>query len=215
MMRWLTRCCCAAALAWTVVSFAGYSDWSLAFRISLVGWLVYVAVWIAGRLNFTSPRKAGELPRKPTPPNRHRLAIAGAAAAVLVLAVLTVQWLGKMNQGANEDSAVALKSETEPPPTKQEPPAQDEPKAENTVAQKAQGLWTVQVAAFKSEQAAVKLAAVLKQRGWEAHVTSADVNAATLYRTNVGRFRTRAAAEKLLIKLKDKEAYTTAFVASI
>jgi len=46
-------------------------------------------------------------------------------------------------------------------------------------------------------------------------VTSADVNAVTLYRTNVGRFRTRAAAEKLLLKLKDKEAYTTAFVLTI
>ena len=215
MMRWITNGCCAAALAWTIVSFVGYSDWGLAFRISLVGWFIYAVLWVAGRLNFTSPRKAGELPRKPTVPNRHRLAIAGAAAVVIVLAVLTIQWLGKKNQGAHEDSSIALKAGTEPAPTKQEPPAQDVPKTERTVAQKASGLWTVQVAAFKNEQAAVKLAAVLKNRGWEAHVTSADINAATLYRTNVGRFRTRPAAEKLLGKLKDREAYVTAFVAAI
>jgi cell division septation protein DedD len=89
------------------------------------------------------------------------------------------------------------------------------PKAETAVAQKAAGLWTVQVAAFKSEQAAFKLAAALKNRGWEAHVTSVDVNAATVYRIQVGRFRTPAAAEKLLVKLKDREAYTTAFVVAI
>ena len=134
MMRWITNGCGAAALAWTAVSFAGYSDWGLAFRISLVGWFIYAVVWVAGRLNFTAQVKTAEPPRKPTALNRHRLAIAGAAAAVLVLAVLTVQWLGKMNQGANEDSAVALKSETEPPPTKQEPPAEAEPKPERAVA---------------------------------------------------------------------------------
>lgn len=215
MMRWLTNVCCAAALAWTVVSFAGYSDWGLAFRISLVGWLAYVAVWIAGRLNFAARVKTAEPPRKQEPPNRHRLAVAGTAAAVLVLAVLTVQWLGKKNKGANEDSSIALKAETEPASTKQEPPAEDPPKAERAAAPRPAGLWTVQVAAFKNEQAAVKLAAALKNRGWEAHVTSADVNAATLYRINVGRFRTRAAAEKLLVKLKNKEAYATAFVVTI
>lgn len=215
MMKWVSIVCCAAALAWTVISFAGYSDWGLAFRISLVGWLIYGVVWVAGRLNSAVRPKAAELSQKQTAVNRPWLAIAGTAAAVLVLAVLTVQWLGKTAKRGDEDSSIALKTETEPASTKQEPPAEDQPKAERTVAQKAQGLWTVQVAAFKSEQAAVKLATVLKHRGWEAHVTSADVNAVTLYRINVGRFRTRAAAEKLLLKLKDKEAYTTAFVVTI
>ena len=214
-MRWLTNGCCAAALAWTAVSFAGYSDWGLAFRISLVGWLIYGVVWVAGRMKFVERSNITELSRKQPPPNRHRLAIAGATVGILVLAVLTVQWLGKMNKGADEDSSIALKAETEPASTKHVPPAEDQPKAERTVAQKAQGLWTVQVAAFRSEQAALKLATALKRRGWEAHVTSADVNAVTLYRTNVGRFRTRAAAEKLLLKLKDKETYTTAFVVAI
>lgn len=215
MMRWVTIVCCAAALAWTAVSFAAYSDFGLAFRTSLIGWLIYGAVWVAGRVNFAVLGKAAELSRKQTVLTRHRLAIAGAAAAILVLAVLTVQWLGKKDKGGDEDSSIGLRSETEPAPTKQEPPAEDQPKAERTDTQKAAGLWTVQVAAFKNEQAAVKLAAVLKNRGWEAYVTSADVNAVTLYRTNVGRFRTRAAAEKLLVKLKDREAYTTAFVVTI
>lgn len=215
MMRWVSIVCCAAALAWTAVSFVAYSDLVLAFRTSLVGWLIYGAVWVAGRVNFTILGKPAELSRKQTAPNRHRLAVAGAIAGVLVLTVLTVQWLGKKDKGGDEDFSTALRSEAEPASTGQEPPAQDQPKAERTVTQKAVGLWTVQVAAFKSEQAAVKLAAMLKNRGWEAYVTSADVNAVTLYRTNVGRFRTRAAAETLLLKLKDKEAYTTAFVLTI
>jgi len=215
MMRWVTIVCGAAALAWTAVSFAAYSDFGLAFRTGMVGWLIYGVVWVAGRVNFAVLGKAAELSRKPTAPNRHRLAIAGAIAGVLVLTVLTVQWLGKKDKGGDEDFSTALRSEAEPASTGQEPPAQDQPKAERTVTQKAVGLWTVQVAAFKNEQAAVKLAAVLKNRGWEAYVTSADVNAVTLYRTNVGRFRTRAAAEKLLVKLKDREAYTTAFVVTI
>jgi len=131
------------------------------------------------------------------------------------LTVLTVQWLGKKDKGGDEDPSIALRSEPEPAPTKQETPAEEPPKAERTVTQKAVGLWTVQLAAFKNKQAAVKLAAVLKNRGWEAYVTSADVNAVTLYRTNVGRFRTRGAAEKLLVKLKDREAYRTAFVVTL
>ncbi len=215
MMRWVSIVCCAAALVWTAVSFVAYSDLVLAFRTSLVGWLIYGAVWVAGRVNFAGLVKVAELSRNQTVPNRHRLAITGAAAAILVLAVLTVQWLGKKDKGGDEDSSIALKSEPEPAPTKQEPPAEEPPKAERTVTQKAAGLWTVQVAAFKSEQAAVKLATVLKNRGWETYVTSADVNAVTVYRTNIGRFRTRAAAEKLLLKLKDKETYATAFVVAI
>jgi len=166
-------------------------------------------------VNLAVPGKAAELSRKQTAPNRHRLAIAGAIAGVLVVTVLTVRWLGKKDKGGGENPSIALKSQTEPASTKQDPPAEEPPKAERTVTQKAVGLWTVQVAAFKSEQAAVKLATVLKRRGWEAYVTSADVNAVTVYRTHVGRFRTRAAAEKLLVKLKDREAYTTAFVIAI
>ena len=215
MMRWVTIFCGAAALAWTAVSFAAYSDFALAFQTSLPGWLIYGVVWIAGRLKFAVPGKAPELSRKQTAPNRHRLAIVGAAAAILVFTVLTVQWLGKKDKGGGESPSIALKSDAEPAPTRQEPPAEEPPKAERTVAQKAAGLWTVQVAAFKNEQAAVNLAAVLKNRGWEAYVTSADVNAVTVYRTQVGRFRTRAAAEKLLVKLKNREAYATAFVVGI
>ena len=215
MMRWLTNICCAAALAWTAVSFAAYSDLGLALQTSLIGWLIYGVVWVAGRVNFAGARNAAEPSRQREPPSRHRLAVVGAGAAVLVLAVLTVLWLGKTGKGGDKDSAVALKAETEPAPTKQEPSVEDQPKAENTITQKASGLWTVQVAAFKSEQAAVKLATVLKNRGWEAYVTGADIAAVTLYRIHVGRFRTRAAAEKLLLKLKDKDAYTTAFVVTL
>ncbi|MGH7830097.1 MAG: SPOR domain-containing protein [Candidatus Binatia bacterium] len=214
-MTWVTMICLAAALAWTAISFAAYSDLDFAFRSSLVAWLMCGALWVVTRLNFSRLVKRVKLFKKRKAPDRHRLAVAGAIVAVLVLIVLTAQWLAKRNTGGDKGFSTALRSEPEPESTKQKSPAQDRSKANRTDTQKAEALWSVQVAAFRSEQDAIRLATVLKERGWEAYVTSADVGAVTLYRIHVGRFRTREAAEKLLIKLRDKEAYTTAFVASM
>ena len=202
-------------MAWTAISYAAYSDLDFAFRSSLIGWLVCAAVWVAGQVSFAKLVKLGKVSQEQKTPNRHRLAAAGVMVGILVLAVLTAQWLGKRDKGAAEDFSTALRPETEPAATKQKSPAGDQSKAGSTDTLKTSGLWSVQVAAFRSEEAAVQLATVLKKRGWEAYVTSADVNAVAWYRTNVGRFRTREAAERLLLKLKDKEAYTTAFVASM
>ncbi len=213
-MTWVTIICLAAASAWTALSFAAYRDLDFAFRSSLVAWLICGAVWVASRLNFADLVKT-KLSKKRKMLNRRPLAIAGVIVGILVLAVLTAQWLGKRDKAGKEDFSTALRSETEPASTKQKSTAKHQSKANRTDTQKAEGLWSVQVAAFRSEQDAIKLATVLKDRGWEAYVTSADVNAVTLYRINVGRFRTREAAERLLLKLKDKEAYTTAFVASM
>ena len=204
-MTWVTIICFASALAWTAISFAAYSDLDLAFRSSLVAWLICAAVWVAGRLSLSRLVKRAKLSKKRKMPDRHRLAVAGVIATLLVLTVLTAQWLGKKN----------VRSGTEPASTGQKSPAKDQSKANRTDTRKAEGLWSVQVAAFRSEQDANRLARVLQDRGWEAYVTSAEVGAVTLYRINVGRFRTREAAERLLLKLKDKEAYTTAFVASM
>jgi hypothetical protein len=54
---------------------------------------------------------------------------------------------------------------------------------------------------------------LFNDRGYKAYVIRAEVNAVNLYRTKVGRFRTREEAERLLLVMKDKEAYPTAFVA--
>jgi len=214
-MTWVTIIWFASALAWTAISFAAYSDLDLAFRSSLVAWLICAAVWVAGRLSLSRLVKRAKLSKKRKMPDRHRLAVAGVIATLLVLTVLTAQWLGKRDKGGKGNFLTALRSGTETASTEQKSPAKDQSKANRTDTRKAEGLWSVQVAAFRSEQDANRLARVLQDRGWEAYVTSADVGAVTLYRINVGRFRTREAAERLLLKLKDKESYTTAFVASM
>jgi hypothetical protein len=201
-MTWVTIICFAAALAWTAIAFLAYRDLDFAFRTGLLAWLICGGVWVTTRLNFADLFRRAKRSGKRKMLNRRRLGMGGvivaASLGLLVLTVLTAQWLGKRN--------------TEPASTKHESPASDQSKANTAGTQRAEGIWSVQVAAFRSEQEAIKLATVLKDRGWEAYVISADVNGVTLYRTNVGRFRTRAAAERLLLKLKDKEAHTTAFI---
>ena len=217
-MSWVAIICFSAALGWTILSFMSYRDWNLVFQSSLVPWVISVVFWVAIRLNFARLR-TGE---KAKIPNRSRLAIAGvvmaASLSMLVFAVLSGQWLGKRDKSNKQGASVAQKSAPAPSSRGQrsQPAPTDEPKGEKpveTTAQKAEGLWSVQVAAFKSKQDAVKLATTLKDKGYEAYVMRAEVNAVNFYRTKVGRFRTRQEAERFLIALKDKEAYATAFVA--
>lgn len=217
-MRWGTIICLSAAMGWTALSFMAYRDWDLAFQSSLVAWLISGVFWIAVRMNFAGLRR-GE---KAKIHNRSRLAIAGvvvvASLSIFVSAFFTGQWPGKRNKSNKEGSSVARRSATEPSSRGQRSqlPAKEESKGKAAVqerAQKTEGLWSVQVAAFRSEGDAVKLATTLRDKGYKAYVIRAEVNAVNLYRTKVGRFRTRREAESFLIVLKDKEAYTTAFVA--
>jgi cell division septation protein DedD len=225
-MRWVTIICFSAALGWTTLSFMAYRDWDLAFQSSLVACLIFAVPWVALRLNFAGIRRRGHPFEKAKTHkkthNRSRLAIAGkvlaASLGIFVLAVLTGQWLQKSNKSNKERSSTALRSAKEPSsrPQRLQPSAKDEAKgkaAAEEIAQKTEGLWSVQVGAFRSEKDAVKVATTLRHRGYEAYVIHAELNAADLFRAKVGRFRTREEAERLLVTLKDKEAYTTAFVA--
>ena len=189
--------------------FLAYSDLGLAFRASLIGWFICAAGWVA-RLTLTRLVKTAQLSKKLKMLHPRYLAIAGAVAGVFALSVLAGQWLGK-----RESFSTAVRSAAELSSAKQKLPAKDQPRVNGTDTQKTEGLWFVQVGAFRREPDAAKLATALRKRGWEAYVTSADVKGVTVYRAKVGRFKTREAAERLLLKLKDKEAYTTAFVASM
>jgi hypothetical protein len=203
-MTWITVICLAAALGWTAISFAAYSDMDLVFRSSLVAWLVCGAVWLVGRLDLSPffTRRKGSAKLKLF--TRYRLALAGAVAGVAALAVLSGQWLGKGNGAGDLGFRTGLGSGTESPSTERKLTAKERSKADAE-----EGLWTVQVAAFTSERHAVNLAEALKGKGYEAYVMSGDFN---VYRTKVGRFRTRQEAEKLLLILKDREDYKTAFI---
>lgn len=216
-MKWVTILCLSAALGWTALLFVAYRDWDFAFQTSLIAWLFSAALWLAIRFGFGGRGKG----MKAKSHNRNHRAIAGgvlvAALGILVFAVLTGQRAGKSNKSNKAGFFSPLKSTSEPSSKAQKPQSlrQDEPKGKaitGEIAQKTEGPWSVQVAAFRSESEAIRIMTNLKGRGYEAYVIRAEVNAVNLYRTKVGRFKTREEAEKLLTALKDKEAYTTAFV---
>jgi cell division protein FtsN len=124
---------------------------------------------------------------------------------IFVFAVFGVKWLEKGNESRREVLSLARN-------TASERILGSESARADALLQNKDELWSVQVGAFRSEQDAVKLAASLKIKGYEAHVIRGELNAVNLYRAKVGRFGTREEAERLLRVLKDKEAYRTAFV---
>ena len=66
--------------------------------------------------------------------------------------------------------------------------------------------WTVQVAAAETRAKADSMVAKLKERGYEAYVTSGQLNRRTFYRVRVGRYRNRQEAMVDLQRLK-KDKY--------
>jgi cell division septation protein DedD len=135
-----------------------------------------------------------------------------ASLSVFVLAVLSGRWLEKRKEPVKEAPEPSSRGEKLHPPPKDEPESKAKAAAE-APARKTEARWSVQVAAFRREEEALRLATTLKKKGYEAYVMRAEVNAVSFYRTKIGRFRTREEAERFLTVLKDKEVYTTAFVA--
>ncbi len=211
-----------AALAWTAISFLSYRDWALFFQISSAAWVLWAVVWTAMRLTFTRPPKTRGVSRNAS--NAHQsyrwvfgIGIA-ACLAIFVFAVSVGKWSVTGNRFSTDTLPVALKTASERLSGEKNlrPPIKDKPE-KNTRTERAPsglaGFWSVQVGAFSSEQGATAVARSLVSKGYAAYVTRGEVKAVNVYRTNVGRFRTREEAERLLILLKDKEAYRTAFVA--
>jgi cell division septation protein DedD len=68
-----------------------------------------------------------------------------------------------------------------------------------------QGAVTIQVVALKTGDAAEKLVSRLQAKGYRAYIESGG--ATNLHRVRVGRFASRAEAEKVLAKLRDVEKF--------
>lgn len=212
------------ASVWTVLLFLAYSDWDLFFKGSLPAWVVCAAVWGITRLIFWGSHNRSRASEKTDIWNRIRLPLAGAAVAlslaIFIFAVWDRKWLDRGNRSVGDISAVDLGStskrvsgsESQKLLTKKQP---DKSRRAEAILRYPNELWAVQVGAFRSEQDALKLATTLKNKGYEAYVIRREVEALTLYKAKVGRFATRDEAERLLRVLKDKEAYTTAFVAKM
>ena len=202
----------SASLIWTALSYLAYRDPSLAFQSSAVAWLISALLWVAVRVNLAGLGRL-RAPRQKTK-GLARSWVGGAAAilvvssGILVLGVLTVRWLGRPkadDEGFSTAVPGAVERDFKRPREASEGKDKKIPQTEK--------LWSVQVGAFRSEQDAVKVAKTLRAKGYEAYVIRAEVGGAGLYRIKVGRFTKRDEAEKLLVVLKDKEAYRTAFLA--
>jgi hypothetical protein len=221
-MKFITIPVLFLTLAWTILLFLAYSDWDLIFKGSLPAWVLCAAVWAVTRLIFRGSHKRSEASEKADIWNRTRRPLAGVAVAlslaIFIFAVWDRKWLDRGNESVGDTSAVDLRttskgvlgSESQKLLTKKQP---DKSRKAAAILQYTNELWAVQVGAFRSEQDALKLATTLKNKGYEAYVIRREVEALTLYKAKVGRFTTRDQAERLLRVLKDKEAYTTAFVA--
>ena len=76
---------------------------------------------------------------------------------------------------------------------------------ENALLGYNEGVFTIQVVALKTEDAAHSLLSRLKRKNYRAYL-EAGIDAG-LHRVRVGRFETRAEAEKVVRKLRDEEKF--------
>jgi DedD protein len=72
-------------------------------------------------------------------------------------------------------------------------------------------MWSVQVNSYPDAKSANDLIDRLKNKGYNAFVTEANVKGKTWYRVRVGRFASREEAEKTENALKNNEGYPKAF----
>jgi len=94
-----------------------------------------------------------------------------------------------------------VKTPPSPPPPKPKP----RPKPRVTTLGNSEGAFTIQVVALKTEDAAQSLLNRLKQKNYRAYLEAGGE--AGLHRVRVGRFSTRAEAEKVAQKLQVEEKF--------
>jgi TolA-binding protein len=131
------------------------------------------------------------------------VASAGAPRESTSVSAGTGAGTGAAARDSSRDSSWAAGAATKPgaAATKPKPTAPAAPAAPSTPATKGAGRYTVQVAAYKTKDAAERLRASLKARGYDARV----VGKAAPYRVRVGRYDTREAAAAEVRRMKEKK----------
>lgn len=74
------------------------------------------------------------------------------------------------------------------------------------------GKWSVQVNATKDAYTARKIVQDLRRRGYNAYAVEVQLRGEVWYRVRVGRFPTMQAATAMVVRLKNNERYTRAFL---
>jgi cell division septation protein DedD len=72
--------------------------------------------------------------------------------------------------------------------------------------------WSVQVNATRDDATASSLVRRLQERGYNAYVVKVGLQGDTWYRVRVGRFPTMEAATAVVVRLKNEERYSRAFL---
>ena len=123
------------------------------------------------------------------------------------------------NKPQSEEAAEKI-AKVEPPkskkPEKVAALATPKPSAAAAKGQAAESamVWRAQVNAYPDERSAKLLVDRLKNKGYNAYVSEVENRGRTWYRVSVGRYDSRADAEKAVETLKTKENYPGAFAAS-
>jgi cell division septation protein DedD len=75
------------------------------------------------------------------------------------------------------------------------------------------GKWSVQVNATKDAYTARRIVQRLRQRGYNAYAIEVVYRDEPVYRVRVGRFPTMESATAVLVRLKNEEQFTRAYLA--
>lgn len=91
-------------------------------------------------------------------------------------------------------------------------PPRPSPSAVVGVAQGAGGRWSVQVNATRDAPTAKRLVDYLRARGFDAYEVRVDVRGETWYRVRVGRYSTMQEATAMVVRLRNEEQSSRAFL---
>ena len=111
----------------------------------------------------------------------------------------------KLETVKSESPETTLRKTRREPRAKTPPPPKPAPVRRAVTIGGAEGAFAVQVVALKTEDAARSLLSRLKNKNYRAYLEAGGE--AGLHRVRVGRFSTRAEAEKVAQKLRDEERF--------
>ena len=111
----------------------------------------------------------------------------------------------KLETVKSESPETTLRKTRREPRAKTPPPPKPAPVRRAVTLGGAEGAFAVQVVALRTEDAARSLLSRLKNKNYRAYLEAGGE--AGLHRVRVGRFSTRAEAEKVVQKLRDEERF--------
>jgi cell division septation protein DedD len=166
----------------------------------------------------TAPRRAVPPPRrgeavpqpKPVPTSAFQLAVRPAPSPT----VIALRPSPVVTTAAPRPTGppVVARPTPSPAPVAVIPTASPRAKARSALMGSPRGKWSVQVNATKDAYTARKIVQDLRRRGYNAYAVEVQLRGELWYRVRVGRFPTMQDATSMVVRLKNTERYTRAFL---